>query len=663
MKKILLVLIILIGLFRSPVYAVGVGDGDSDGNFVVDANDIKTTLGKYIKTISTLTDQYQDGKINIFDMMVSVKKLPISNGGFYVAITGNDSNAGTLASPFRTIQKCASVVTAGKTCWIRAGTYRELVTPTNSGTANAMIEFAPYNNEAVVISGADVVPANSWTLDTGAIYKAPVVWDLGAGSNQVFVDGNLMTEARWPNAVGTMSKTNFAQAETVTEIATNEFVFNDVAFSGQPDWTDGYVFFIGSGQWYGNWGRVLSSLAGQVRMQTVGISNDPPNNIHGATKFVPYFLFGKKIGLDSPGEWFLDSTAKQLYLWTNSGTNPSGSVVEVKKRQFAFDLKGKSFIKVSGIKLFATSVETNNVSSGIVLDNIKAAYASHFLTFPTTWNYPSGIILAGSNHKILNSEVFNTSGAGINVSGSGHQVINSIVHLANYSGSGQGAINVNGVTNVTIKNNTVFDSGRASLYGKTVASKVLNNEFFNSGILTRDLGTIYTSGDAQGTEIAYNLIHDNKTDSLGSGIYVDSGWAGNVSANYLFHHNVIWNNNWSSIFIKPNAGGEPTNYQVYNNTLWTSPRSVTTNGSEARVYNNLSDKSFEGTDRQNNLVTANPQFVGIPDFQLKSTSPAINAGRVIPGITDGFLGSAPDDGAYEFGAPAWSAGANFNPSL
>jgi hypothetical protein len=39
------------------------------------------------------------------------------------------------------------------------------------------------------------------------------------------------------------------------------------------------------------------------------------------------------------------------------------------------------------------------------------------------------------------------------------------------------------------------------------------------------------------------------------------------------------------------------------------------------------------------------------DFRLKKTSAAVDAGTLIPGITDGFMGKAPDLGAFELGQP------------
>ena len=39
------------------------------------------------------------------------------------------------------------------------------------------------------------------------------------------------------------------------------------------------------------------------------------------------------------------------------------------------------------------------------------------------------------------------------------------------------------------------------------------------------------------------------------------------------------------------------------------------------------------------------------DFRLKPGSAAVDAGVVIPNVTDGYTGKAPDLGAYEVGAP------------
>jgi pectin methylesterase-like acyl-CoA thioesterase len=57
------------------------------------------------------------------------------NSSFYVATTGNDSNPGTQAAPWRTIQHAADTARAGSTVNVRGGIYEELVSINASGNA------------------------------------------------------------------------------------------------------------------------------------------------------------------------------------------------------------------------------------------------------------------------------------------------------------------------------------------------------------------------------------------------------------------------------------------------------------------------------------------------------------------------------------------------
>jgi Carbohydrate binding module (family 6)/Right handed beta helix region/Protein of unknown function (DUF1565) len=71
-----------------------------------------------------------------------VPSVRAAGTNYHVAGSGNDANQGTQSSPFRTIQKCASVSTAGDTCNIRGGfTYSESVGLANSGTSGNPITY------------------------------------------------------------------------------------------------------------------------------------------------------------------------------------------------------------------------------------------------------------------------------------------------------------------------------------------------------------------------------------------------------------------------------------------------------------------------------------------------------------------------------------------
>ena len=64
-----------------------------------------------------------------------------TNTDLYVSNAGSDSNPGTQASPFATINKAASIATPGTTVHVLPGIYSEAVINNNSGTATAPITF------------------------------------------------------------------------------------------------------------------------------------------------------------------------------------------------------------------------------------------------------------------------------------------------------------------------------------------------------------------------------------------------------------------------------------------------------------------------------------------------------------------------------------------
>jgi parallel beta-helix repeat protein len=81
---------------------------------------------------------------------------------YYVSKSGNNSNPGTEAQPWKTIQKAANTLTAGDTVYIKAGTYNERVVPKNSGNAGNYITYTNYNNDTVTIDGTGVSIPPAW---------------------------------------------------------------------------------------------------------------------------------------------------------------------------------------------------------------------------------------------------------------------------------------------------------------------------------------------------------------------------------------------------------------------------------------------------------------------------------------------------------------------
>ena len=82
---------------------------------------------------------------------------------FYVAPTGSDSNPGTLASPFATLQKGNSAAAAGDTVWLRGGTYASTseITLSKSGTSDSnRTKIWAYKGEVPVLDFSKYVSSN-----------------------------------------------------------------------------------------------------------------------------------------------------------------------------------------------------------------------------------------------------------------------------------------------------------------------------------------------------------------------------------------------------------------------------------------------------------------------------------------------------------------------
>lgn len=72
---------------------------------------------------------------------------PLASNYIYVSTSGNDSNNGSLNSPFKTITKAISVASPGTTIWVKAGNYgTETVSINKSGTSTAPIKLIGYKN-------------------------------------------------------------------------------------------------------------------------------------------------------------------------------------------------------------------------------------------------------------------------------------------------------------------------------------------------------------------------------------------------------------------------------------------------------------------------------------------------------------------------------------
>jgi hypothetical protein len=389
----------------------------------------------------------------------------------------------------------------------------------------------------------------------------------------------------------------------------------------------------------------------------------------------PFCLIGVLHALDAPGEWYLDAAGGTLYLWAPDGKPPADGVVTVKRRQAAFDLGGRNHIHVEGFSIRAATITTDDASRHCRLVGLDARHVSHETVIGEyCWNamgLTTGLRLFGEGHELRDSRIAFSAGNGVTVRGRNHVIENCIIHDVNYRGTDCAAIQTGfsneGITlseGHRIVRNTLYNAGRSVLVHRSSGGlTITHNHIYNAGLLMDDLGVTYCyKTDGKGTVIAYNRVHGNRA-HCGPGIYLD-----NWSSNFIVHHNVVWDCQVRDKREAIRLNTPATAHQVYNNSFIGSIRGWGRKGdpgfADVKVWNNLAiEGSFLGNDQQSNLKAKAEWCVDAKrgDFRLREGGPAIDKGRIIQGITDGFNGAAPDVGAHEYGADPWTAGARLPP--
>jgi parallel beta-helix repeat protein len=253
-------------------------------------------------------------------------------------------------------------------------------------------------------------------------------------------------------------------------------------------------------------------------------------------------------------------------------------------------------------------------------------------------------------------------------------------------GSGAGAImpgfRQEGISsNLLIKNCSSHNNGSTSLdhglYISTQDVTVDGGTFYsNSGHGIQ----VYTSGQATATNntvIKNTITHDNG--SYGIGLYSGD----NLRAyNNIVYHNGLIVGSTGGLRVSASSGSPATNPLIFNNTVYNNTGygiRLEVGASNVNIRNNISynNSGVEISDatggslaasnvaNRNNLCDTliatlcdggNPLFVNAAanNFQLQTTSPAINAGTSLSTVTTDFAGvsrpqgSAYDEGAYEY---------------
>ncbi|HYK01214.1 MAG TPA: right-handed parallel beta-helix repeat-containing protein [Thermoanaerobaculia bacterium] len=164
---------------------------------------------------------------------------------YYVATNGLDTNAGTIAAPFRTINQAQSPATAGDTIYVRGGIYNERFVIWESGTSSARLTIAAYPGEHAIIDGtgtsastslvslgSDYVDFSGFEVRNSTDYGI-VCWGC---TNTRIVNNRVHSSKRGAIYVG---DDTFGAAHDVLVAGNN--VYNNVLENEARTWTSGWA--------------------------------------------------------------------------------------------------------------------------------------------------------------------------------------------------------------------------------------------------------------------------------------------------------------------------------------------------------------------------------------------------------------------------------------
>jgi parallel beta-helix repeat protein len=469
---------------------------------------------------------------------------------YYVSFSGGSDSATAVqaqnqATPWKTIAKInAQAFAPGDTILFKRGdSWEGGVTVSSSGTSGNPITYSAYGTgENPKIKGT-VRVASAWTNAGGNIYQADVSQDI----NQLFLNGRPLTLARYPNR-GYLTMDDTLGPTTLK-----------CALLTSVDWT-GAMIHVRTAHWTLASKRVVSCNTGQ---KTLTLQTVPE---YGLKPGWGFFINNKREALDTAGEWYYDSIAHRLYVWTPNGDSPANYIVEGSTYQTGFSITGKIYITINGFSIIGHTsygIHGNNAAN-LIVDGNTISHADAI-----------GVYFNGSSHdNTVRNNIIESSnrygmlnyGASLVFSGN---TIRQIALIADLSKSGMGDECCSGLAfeghgnTLQIRNNVIDSIGYIGIRTFDM-NNLIENNLISHCCLSKDDGAGIYSGwqsdavqnGSAGTIIRRNIVFSTQSANAGTpdkgytpgeGIYLDDhGHDITIAENTTFdcsNHGIFIHNN------------------------------------------------------------------------------------------------------------------------
>lgn len=251
---------------------------------------------------------------------------------YFVAIDGDDRNAGTVDEPFAGMERVRDAIRglgqdkAGEpiTVYLREGEYflpRPVeFGPEDSGSVEAPIVYAAYRGERVVISGG-VALELAWQRGENGVYRADASRYRSLIFDQLFINGRRQHMARYPNydAKGSVgAEGGYSSINVPVFGGTAADAIDPERIKNWSDPTTGFVHALHGALWGSHHYKIESVDAnGAAQLRGGWQENRSRHGMHKKFRFVENILEE----LDAPGEWFLDRKMGTLYVIPPEGVD------------------------------------------------------------------------------------------------------------------------------------------------------------------------------------------------------------------------------------------------------------------------------------------------------------------------------------------------------
>jgi parallel beta-helix repeat protein len=487
---------------------------------------------------------------------------------YYVSAAGSDANTGlTSAAAWKTISKVNSsfgIIVAGDSILFRRGDifYGALVVG-KSGSSGKPIIFSAYGTGAKpLISGFTTL--SSWSSVGNGIYQSAAPGGK-ASMNMVTLNDLPQALGRYPNAdAADFGYLKYESFSGLTSITDNEL-------TSAVNWTGAEVV-IRKNLWGIDRCKITGHSGGTLTYANTSAGETPHNN-YG------YFIQKDPRTLDQLGEWYFNSSSKNLQMYFGTAS-PSSYTIKASTIDTLFIINTKSYINVSniafeganGMTIYVNNTNDINIQNcdinnagemGIMSQNI-----ANLLIDGCTTNH-----ILSNAFKLNNSHVSNATVRNCVVKNTG-----TLRGMGLNGGHAYKAIIAFGLSNVTVAYNRVDTTGFVGIEFEGSNVTINNNVVNYFNFVKDDAGGIYTwsgSSDAVPGVVTTNRVIKNNivmngigspsgpgnNGSFTSGIHLDGR-----SVNIDVLNNTLFNNSKHGIHCNNAVGVNIKGNTFFNNT-------------------------------------------------------------------------------------------------